>query len=434
MGGWRRFLTLNVKAYSFALLVGWCSVTAYGADAAQVAAPAPGQVTYEAPGLALVFGEDASVESVISHGKSVPLLSTAGGFEVAEYDGAAKGARTLKPTAAVTSDGFVLSYEEGALTLAVNVEELPGHIALHGRLQKSAGPDRAFTVSFALPVNAWGWNWWDDPARVRRIDYGVEYSNYGFLGEDRDIPVSRMPFAAIADNAAGAGVAFAVPLDQPRIFRFNYSTTRGLRAEFNLGLSSATENFPDRADFTILIYAADPVWGLRSAAETYYGLFPEAYARRLPRDGVSTWRITEEFMPPADYIEKWGIAFRWTSSGRVQVDAAFMQYLRDNGIIALRHREPWARWHLVYPYKDHPWYDQFPERRRDLSKTPQQPPHDEELAMLVEETRAPQDVKEGNDQIPGPVCEVSQATLNCLVYDENDRPRIGLWHKWSAGG
>ena len=32
----------------------------------------------------------------------------------------------------------------------------------------------------------------------RFIDYGVEYADYGFLGQRRDIPVSRMPFAAIA--------------------------------------------------------------------------------------------------------------------------------------------------------------------------------------------------------------------------------------------
>lgn len=408
-----------------AVLVGVCvfAVAAYG-----------GEAVYEAPGLRLVFGDDASVKSVTNHGRNVPLLGIPGGFELAEYEGAASGAHALKPSVASTDDGFRLSYEEGALTLAVDVEELPSHIRLHGRLEKTTEPDRALIVSFALPVNAWGWSWWDDTARVRRVDYGVEYADYGFLGERRDIPVSRMPLSAIADHTAGTGLALAVPIDEPRIFRFSCSTQGGYRVEFNLGLSSATEKFPNSADFTILIYAADPVWGLRSAAETYYGFFPEAYARRVPRDGVSTWRISKKFMPPPDYIDKWGIAFRWTRSRLVEQDPEFMRYLRKNGITALRHREPWARWHLVYPFKKHPWYDQFPDRRRDLSTRPDQPPLDEELAMLVEETAAPPDVKDGNDQIPGPVRDVSQATLNCLTHDENDRPRIGLWHKWRAGG
>jgi hypothetical protein len=216
------------------------SATAYGGDVQQAVAPNHGETTYEAPGLAFVLGEDGSVKAVSSHGKRVPLLNTPGGFEVAEYEGAAQGARTLKPAAALTADGFVLSYDGGALTLAVKVEELPGHIALHGRLKKSTAPDRALIVSFALPVNAWGWNWWDDPSRIRRVEYGVEYANCGFLGEKRDIPISRMPFSAIAGNAAGAGLALAVPIDEPRIFRFNYSTERGLRVEFNLGLSSAS--------------------------------------------------------------------------------------------------------------------------------------------------------------------------------------------------
>ena len=87
----------------------------------------------------------------------------------------------------------------------------------------------------------------------------------------------------------------------------------------------------------------------------------------------------------------------------------------------------------MYPVEGHPWLDQFPERRRDLSKTPEQPPLEEELAMLAEETDAPADLLDGNDQIRGPVREVAQATLNCLAHDENGRPRIGLWHKWLAG-
>jgi len=392
------------------------------------------EAAYDTSGLSLVFGADASVKAVKHYGRNVRRLPVRGGFEVAEYHGAAKGACKLKPVAALTAGGFILSYEGGALTLEVTAREFPDYIALHGKLSKSTPGDRALIVSFALPVNAWGWNWWDDPSLVRRIDYGVTYANYGFMGERRDIPISRMPFAAIAEGAGGAGLALAVPIDEPRIFRFNYSTQGGLRVEFNLGLSPATEKFPNSADFTVFVYAVDPVWGLCSAAEKYYSLFPEAYTRRLPRDGVSTWRITEDFMPSPEYIDKWGIAFLWTPSRRVAQDAGLVRFLRDNGIIALRHREPWARWHLVYPFKEHPWYARFPARRRDLSTTPKQPPVEDEMAMIVEETKAPRDVLDGNDQIPGPVCEVSRATLNCLTHDENGRPRIGLWHKWSAGG
>ena len=316
----------------------WGGAAAYGGEMAQAGGRGAGGARYEAEGLAVVLGDDASVRAVESQGRELPLLGVAGGFEVAEYEGAAKGARTLEPVVTRGAEGFVLSYEEGALTLGVRVEELAGHIALHGRLRKTTAEDRALIVSFALPVNAWGWNWWDDPSRVRRIGYGVEYANYGFLGEKRDIPVSQMPFATIASAAAGAGIAVAVPIDEPRICRFNYSTEKGLRVEFNLGLSSATEKFPDSADFTILSMPRTRYGDCGRRPQTYYGLFPEAYARRIPREGVSTWRITEEFMPPPEYIEKWGIAFRWMLASEVSLDARFMQYLRDNGIIALKHQ------------------------------------------------------------------------------------------------
>ena len=396
--------------------------------------PSSQSIVCKTSGLELRMSGDSSINAIAGGEKGVALLDLPGGFEVAEYRGAEKGAQVLEPVSLSTNGGPTFSYDEEKLTLSVDIEEAEGYLKFHGKLKDTSGEDRALIVSFTLPVNAWGWTWWDDLDRTRVITHGVQYANYSFLGERRDIPISQIPFSTISHHPGGSALALAVPLHHPRIFRFNYSTDKGYRVEFDLGLSPATEKFPGEADFTFILYPCDPVWGLRSAAEKYYSFFPELYTKRVPREGVGSSEICREFMPPAADLEKYGIAFVWTGNHPIEQDPEFMRYLRENGVLSLKHREPWARWHLVYPFKDHPWYDQFPGRRRDLSTIPVQPSVEEELEMLREEAKAPEEVRDGNDQIPGPVCEVAQATLNCLVYDEHDRPRITLWHLWSAGG
>jgi hypothetical protein len=53
----------------------------------------------------------------------------------------------------------------------------------------------------------------------------------------------------------------------------------------DLGLTAATAKFQNRADFSFEIYRCDPRWGLRSAAERYYRLFPQLFEKRMPEDG-----------------------------------------------------------------------------------------------------------------------------------------------------
>ena len=400
----------------------------------QTRTPTAQHVVYETAGLELCMASDGSINAVTCGGNDLPLLDLPGGFDIAEYGGAEKGARVLEPASRSTNGGLAFSYEEAKLALTVDIEQKEGYLEFHGKLKDTSERDRALIVSFTHPVNAWGWNWWDDPARARPVAHGIHYTNYSFLGERRDIPVSSMPFSAFSPHPSGSGLALAVPMHHPRLFRLSYGTERGYRVEFNLGLSPATDKFPGEADFTVILYSCDPVWGLRSAAEKYYSFFPELCTKRVPREGVGSAVISKEFLPSAEDLEKYGIAFVWTGNDPVEQDPAFMHYLRENGLLSLKHREPWARWHLVYPFEGHPWHDQFPGRRRDLSVTPAQPSVEEELALLREETRMPECVMDGNPQILGPVREVAQATLNCMVHDEHDRPRLTLWHFWSQGG
>jgi hypothetical protein len=429
----------------FACLASGSPIAARPAVAAPAAGIRPGAagdpgVVAKTAGRELRVARDGAIRAVANAGKPLPLLDLPGGFEVAEYLGARREARVLRPLPHPTRGGLAWSYDGAKLTLSVDIQETPGYLRFHGKLKDTSGKDRALIVAFTLPINAWGWTWWDDPDRVRRVTHGVRYTSYSFLGEKRDIPISRLPFATLADPASNTGLALAVPQHHPRISRFSCDADRGYRVEFNLGLSAATRKFPGEADFTFLVYPCDAVWGMRAAAERYYGFFPELFTKRVPRDGGSIHLEGGRFGAPAaaalvppDVLDEYGVGYAWVRSTPIQQDPALMRYLRENRLLSIKHREPWARWHLVYPNPQHPWYDLFPKRRVDLSGIPPQPSTDEELAMLREETRMPANVLDGNDQIPGPVRDVAQATLNCLIYDEHDRPRITLWHRWSQG-
>ena len=103
------------------------------------------------------------------------------------------------------------------------------------------------------------------------------------------------PIATMSDNQRG--VAMAIPPTEPRDFGM-VGSAKGLTIRFYLGLSPLTKQFPNRASFTFVIYAVDPKWGFRSALNTYYGLYPDYYDRRVQRYGEDLIRTRDGRDPP----------------------------------------------------------------------------------------------------------------------------------------
>lgn len=72
-----------------------------------------------------------------------------------------------------------------------------------------------------------------------------------------------------------------MPLDEPRVARLGYNhATKRYEARWYLGISPRAQRVGSRATFKLYLYRTDPLWGLRSSAEKFARLQPDAFAVR----------------------------------------------------------------------------------------------------------------------------------------------------------
>jgi hypothetical protein len=229
----------------------------------------------------------------------------------------------------VTTRGRAVSL---GLTLTVTRWEQDGVVHFDGTVQDRRGTDRAVTVYFAYPVEAIGWNWYDDQRAARRIEEDVSYQNLTNIGAGANGHASRYPLACVA--GAQEAVAVAAPLDVPRLWRFGYdAASRELYAAVDLGLSPETSKFPSRASFSLVLYHPDPAWGFRAALARYYQLFPRCFTKRNTKEGI--------WMPFSDIekvkgFEDFGFQFK-EGDNNVPFD-------RAHGIDSFVYVEPMSYW------------------------------------------------------------------------------------------
>jgi len=392
-------------------------------------------------GLAVTFDEEGRVSAVSVQGKVLPVAPEAGGFWVTPVtppDGEVGERVRVRARPEATPGGVRLSaqLEHPAIKLVALLRGGGEYIDVTVECEASVEEDQAFTVEFVLPlVPQEGWLWDQSLEHSEPIQTDESYHNWSSLGASRDIPVNRLPFSAIA--AGEVGVSAAVPMHSPRVFRTSFQP-EGYVVAFDLGLTQATIKFPGRADVRFVIYrngpASTPNQGaLRSAAQRYYDFFPELYLKRVTNEG--SWGHFQGALTTVPrLVEDFGAVF--TGSGSVTLEKEQYEATKAHNIYVAKHREPWAWWHLVYHKPDYrtddpsPWRDYFLPATEDR---PSQPSLEEELQLIDHQTKAPPEVKDGNDQIPGPLSEVAQAAKNCFIYDEHDRPVRINWHRWSQG-
>jgi hypothetical protein len=213
-------------------------------------------------------------------------------------------------------------------------------VTVHAEVVDTTGRDRAVTLYYALPIDAeaLGWNWYDDALAARAISGTDEFSNVGFWGGmGVGGRLSKYPWAVL--GGPREALAIAVPVDQPRAMRLVYNAaTRQLYAAFDLGLSASTGKFPGRAWVDFSLYAVDPAWGFRSAAQGYYDRFPDFFRRRVPPEREGIWVAFSDLDGIPD-IGDFGIGFHELGDLRqVAFDDAA-------GILSFRYiAEPWSHW------------------------------------------------------------------------------------------
>jgi hypothetical protein len=129
----------------------------------------------------------------------------------------------------------------------------------------------------------------------RQIGTSGTYENsqrmreFAALPEWRDKPALSMGAHAVnfcSVITGSAGLCYAVPLDEPRIFRTGYDADKGLfYIVYDVALARQTEP-PSTAEFNFYVYRCDPDWGMRGALDRYYRLFPQFFTKHVEREGM----------------------------------------------------------------------------------------------------------------------------------------------------
>ncbi|MFQ5614203.1 MAG: carbohydrate binding domain-containing protein, partial [Anaerolineae bacterium] len=166
--------------------------------------------------------------------------------------------------------------EVAGLQVAVTYRPFGDHIAITTTVTDPTGGPRALDVAWGLPLDATGWNWWDNLRQSRPITSGEDFARAVSADITGYLPVSLYPYAVLENGASG--LALALPLDSPRYVLLRYDGPAGrYEGRAHLGISPVATKLENSADFTLLLYRTDPVWGLRAAAEKHTAINPDWY-------------------------------------------------------------------------------------------------------------------------------------------------------------
>ena len=150
-------------------------------------------------------------------------------------------------------------------------------------VRDTTGKDRAVTLVYAIPVPSAGVRWLDDPRRSSDVETGREYVHAAAFRAGANGRLSTYPLAALARAEDMGGLALAIDMAYPAFYRIGYSAGSGeFWIAYDLGL--APEKPTARLRFCRFDFAPD--WGFRSALDMYYRLFPEAFRRRIDKQGL----------------------------------------------------------------------------------------------------------------------------------------------------
>ena len=237
---------------------------------------------------------------------------------------------------AQTAGGLMLTGDVTGLQLrlTLNITAKDGTVDFSGTVKDLRGADRAVTVYVPLPVTG-DWTWSADMRRdapAKGLSINAFRNGVGATGSR-----SYYPLAVL--TRPDAGLALAVPIDAPRHHRLAHDADRGLfYAAFDLGLSPAVKRSDGAADFHAMLYACDPARRFRGALARYYRLFPDAFAKRIPREGLWMAFTDISTLPnPEDF----GFAY--------QEGASNVAWDEQHDILSFPYTEPMTTWLKLAP-------------------------------------------------------------------------------------
>ncbi len=206
--------------------------------------------------------------------------------------------RPIEATASVDGESVRISggLPDANLQLEATLAGDDDCIRVEGLLSDTTGADRAVGVRFSLPVDAEGWTWWSDAEERATVGPGDLLRNTYDCRAGIGL-CSVYPWSAL--SGPEAGLSLALPLAQgPRVFVIEHDQRDpATHLTFYAGLCAEAGQHPGEFPFSFVIYRHDPAWGMRSAMERYYALFPESFVKRPPFEGYLNYANLERFDP-----------------------------------------------------------------------------------------------------------------------------------------
>ncbi|HOW29941.1 MAG TPA: hypothetical protein PLP88_00100 [Bacteroidales bacterium] len=267
------------------------------------------------------------------------------------------------PLAGETTSGTALvsTYRDGFYQVVISQFQRNGYIEINGELECLSSGSSCVTLRLCFPQQATNFVWYEgldnhavmqpgklyyDTVAVATMlppDGAFNGNSLSDGGYGDRVGRGTMSFYPLcATGVDGKGKALGVDPALPVVYRLGAETAKGIFAEFDVATSPEAEKFPNRAFFRLCSFDFDNNWGMRSALEHYYAIYPEAFKKRVPVEGI--------WLPftPMRSIKNWeelGFAFHETAwnSRDVKEGQQMSNILSDkgSGVLSFQYTEPW---------------------------------------------------------------------------------------------
>lgn len=255
----------------------------------------------------------------------------------------------------------VTTYRNADYYVVIHEINRGNYTEVNGELETLGKEGSCITLRICFPVNGQKWEWFHGLDKFSGMKPGITYLDTipvntmmppdgAFNG--KTLPdggygdavgrgtMSFYPLCAIA--ADGKGLGLGIDMAIPLVYRLGAEINKGLIAEFDVATSPLTEKFPNRAFFKLSSFSFDSKWGMRSALERYYSIYPEAFKKRVITEGI--------WLPftPLRSIPQWedfGFAFHETSwNAKDTKDGQKLPNIlsdKGTGVLSFQYTEPW---------------------------------------------------------------------------------------------
>lgn len=260
-----------------------------------------------------------------------------------------------------TPIGRITTYQNGEFQVIIQEIQRENFIEINGELNALSAQPSALTLKVLLPLNGNNWVWFQGLEAHKEMQKGIPYfdtisvstafppdgafngntlSEGGYEDAVGQGSMSYYPLCAIALD--GKGKALGIDMNLPLVYRLGSEKEQGLFAEFDIATSPLTEKFPNRAFFKLCSFDFNAQWGMRSALENYYAIYPEVFAKRVIHEGI--WLPFTSLRSIRNW-EDFGFAFHETAWNNYDVKDGVKvpNIVSDKGtsVLSFQYTEPW---------------------------------------------------------------------------------------------